>query len=93
MRIRAQARRGACWFRYGVAVALGLYLVGRAIIELTIVDPARTETYRQDWGGPHYLGVILVHAGPAVLVVLFTVLFVRRRNRAKASRRRGPVDG
>lgn len=56
---------------------LSLYLVGRAVVEVATVDPSRPGTYRQDWGGPHYLGVVLVHAGPGLLVVTMTARHLR----------------
>jgi hypothetical protein len=65
---------------------VGLYLIGRAVAELIMVDPARPETYRQDWGGPHYPGVLLVHVGPAVLVVLLAARILRR-HRARTTDR------
>ena len=84
-RIRSLVRRAGRWLVYGLLLAVGLYLVGRAVLELVTVDPARPETYRQDWGGPSYLGVLLVHVGPGVLAVLMTALWVRRRHRVRTA--------
>ena len=61
-----------------LAVA-ALFLVVRAVVELVLVDPSRPETYRDDWGGPSYLGV--VHAGPGIVVVGLAILALRRRRR------------
>ena len=74
--------------RVGLATALlvGVFLVGRAIVELVTVDPNQPSTYRDDWGGPSYLGVILVHAGPGLLVLAVLVLTIRRRHRRTQDR-------
>lgn len=69
----------------GLLLAVGLYLVGRPVVELVTVDPTRPLTYRQDWGGPSYLGVLLVHVGPGILAVLVTALWVRRLDRVRAA--------
>lgn len=64
------------------AVGAGLvaaYCVGRAVAEAWTIDPFRSETYRQDWGGPHLLGVLLVHCGPGVLVIVALCIRLRRR--------------
>jgi hypothetical protein len=50
-------------------VVVGTFLVVRAVVEVISVDPGRPATYRQDWGGPSYAGVLLVHAGPGLLVL------------------------
>jgi hypothetical protein len=62
---------------------LALFLVGRAIAEIVTVDPGNPADYHDDWGGPSYLGVMAVHAGPGLLVIVAAVLEWRRR----ASRR------
>ena len=62
-----------------VLVVLGLFFVVRAAVEIALVNPSRPETYRDDWGGPHYLGVVLVHAGPGLLVIVLAVVLVARR--------------
>lgn len=59
--------------------AVALYFVGRAVVELVTVNPADPASYRDDWGGPHYLGVLLVHTGPGLLVCGMAVLWWRRR--------------
>jgi hypothetical protein len=59
-----------------VLALLALYLVVRAAIEVATVDPTKPDTYRHDWGGPHYLGVLLVHTGPGIAV---SALLARRR--------------
>jgi hypothetical protein len=59
-------------------VALGTFLVARAVVEVVAVDPGNPSTYRDDWGGPTYAGVLLVHAGPGVVVALVAWLLWRR---------------
>ena len=62
-------------------VALGTFLVARAVVEVVAVDPGNPSTYRDDWGGPTYAGVLLVHAGPGVLVVALVAWLLWRRGR------------
>jgi hypothetical protein len=62
-------------------VALGTFLVARAVVEVVAVDPGDPSTYRDDWGGPTYAGVLLVHAGPGVLVVALVAWLLWRRGR------------
>jgi hypothetical protein len=72
--------------RIGVVLlwALGIYLVVRAIAEPFVIDMSDPATYRDDWGGPHLAGVLLVHCGPGVLAA---VLMARRLRRRPARRR------
>ncbi|WP_213003002.1 hypothetical protein [Winogradskya consettensis] len=50
---------------------------------IDLSDPA---TYRNDWGGPHLIGVLAVHALPGILALAAMVWRVRRvRRRATAS--------
>jgi hypothetical protein len=51
----------------GLAVVLGLYLIGRAIAEPFVVDVTDPATYRNDWGGPSLPGVLAVHCGPGIV--------------------------
>ena len=62
-------------------VALSTFLVARAVVEVVAVDPGNPSTYRDDWGGPTYAGVLLVHAGPGVLVVALVAWLLWRRGR------------
>jgi hypothetical protein len=65
----------------GVLVLIGVFLVVRAVVEVAMVDPGNPASYRDDWGGPSYPGVLLVHAGPGLLVVVLAVLVLVRRRR------------
>jgi hypothetical protein len=71
---------------WGIGIVLGLFFLVRAIAELVVIDFSDPATYRDDWGGPSLVGVLLVHCGPGLLVVaLVALVFVRR------SRRRRPL--
>jgi hypothetical protein len=61
--------------------SLGTFLVARAVVEVVAVDPGDPSTYRDDWGGPTYAGVLLVHAGPGLLVVALVAWLLWRRGR------------
>jgi hypothetical protein len=75
-------RRALRLLGVAVLVVLGTFLVVRAAVEVVSVDPGAPSTYRDDWGGPSYAGVLLVHAGPGLLVlVLVALLLWRRRSR------------
>jgi hypothetical protein len=63
----------------GVLLILGLFLVVRSMVEIITLNPTRPDSYRHDWGGPHYLGVLLVHAGPGALALAVALASVRRR--------------
>lgn len=67
-------------------VFVAVYLVVRAAAEFVLVDPGDPASYRDDWGGPSYAGVLLVHVGPG-LVVLVLAFWAFRRRRAE----RGPA--
>ena len=76
-----------------LSLMVGVYLIGRGIVEVAIVDPGRRETYRNDWGGPHYLGVLLIHVGPGAVAAVLLVRWWRHRRRgAAATRSRSDVD-
>ncbi|WP_250280060.1 hypothetical protein, partial [Frankia sp. Cppng1_Ct_nod] len=64
----------------------GAFLVARAGYILATEHPSQPETYQHAWGGPHYIGFIAVHVGPAILVLFLTGLSLYRR---LTGRRRG----
>jgi hypothetical protein len=71
----------------GVGLALGLYLIVRAVAEPFVIDMADPATYQNDWGGPSLFGVLLVHCGLGVVAAAaIAVTLVRRcsSRRAKA---------
>ncbi|MGW0174608.1 hypothetical protein ACWDUM_12260 [Rhodococcus sp. NPDC003322] len=69
---------------YGIAGIVGVYAVTRGVAEFFIVDYADPASYRDDWGGPSLLGVLLVHSGPGV-AALIAAAYLIRRNRAGRS--------
>ena len=69
---------------WGIGIVLGLFFLVRAIAELVVIDFSDPATYRDDWGGPSLVGVLLVHCGPGLLVVgLGAVYLVRRSKRRR----------
>lgn len=74
-------RRVLRWAGQALLFLAGLFLVARAAVELIAVDPSRPQTYRADWGGPSYVGVLLVHAGPGIAVLVLAACYLIRRRR------------
>jgi hypothetical protein len=74
-------RRPLRFLGWTVLVLVGFFLVARAVVEVVSVDPGRPATYRDDWGGPSYAGVLLVHAGPGLLVLGVTAVLLWRWRR------------
>jgi hypothetical protein len=70
-------RKVAC----GIGIVLGLFFLVRAIAELVVIDFSDPATYRDDWGGPSLIGVLLVHCGPGLLVVALGALYLVRRSK------------
>jgi len=50
------------------AIAVGLYLTGRAVAELLLIHWGSPATYRNDWGGPSLAGVLAVHCLPGLIL-------------------------
>jgi len=64
----------------GLGLVLAIYLVVRGIAEPFVIDVNDPDSYRSDWGGPSLIGVLAVHVGPALVIVIAAVVwFVRRR--------------
>ena len=64
-----------------VGLAIGLYLIVRAVAEPFVIDLSDPATYRNDWGGPGLFGVLLVHCGPGVVAaVVIAMALLRRRS-------------
>jgi hypothetical protein len=61
------------------AVALGLYLTGRAIAELFVIHWANPANYRSDWGGPSLAGVLAVHCIPGLILPAYLVWRISHR--------------
>jgi hypothetical protein len=62
-----------------VGLALGLFLIVRAVAEPFVIDMSDSATYRNDWGGPSLFGVLLGHCGPGVLAAVAMARVLRRR--------------
>jgi hypothetical protein len=76
-------RSAARWTGIGLLGLVAAFLIGRAVVEVVGVDPSDPASYRDDWGGPTYLGVLAVHAGPGVLVLGLLVWTWLRAGRAR----------
>jgi putative ABC transport system permease protein len=64
-----------------VGLALGLYLIVRAAAEPFVIDLSDPATYRDDWGGPSLIGVLLVHSGPGVVAAIaIAIALIRHRS-------------
>jgi hypothetical protein len=64
---------------------LAVYLVGRGIAEFWTIDYADPASYQNSWGGPSLVGVLAVHSGPGLVVIVLTFWWLRRRrNRSVA---------
>ena len=64
-----------------VGLAVGLYLIVRAVAEPFVIDLSDPASYRNDWGGPGLFGVLLVHCGPGVVAaVVIAMALLRRRS-------------
>lgn len=66
-----------------VGVVLGLYLVGRALVEPFVIDMTDPSTYRHDWGGPTLFGVLAIHCGPGLIAAATMTWVLIRRCRAR----------
>jgi hypothetical protein len=73
-----------------VGLALGLYLIVRAVAEPFVIDMSNPATYRNDWGGPSLFGVLLVHCGPGVAAVAIAMFLIRRRRSSGCAQREQP---
>jgi hypothetical protein len=62
-------------------VVLGLYLIGRALVEPFVINLSDSATYRNDWGGPTLPGVLAVHCGPGIVAAFWMVTALVRRRR------------
>jgi hypothetical protein len=71
-----------------VGLAVGLYLIVRAVAEVFVIDLSDPASYRDDWGGPSLFGVLLVHSGPGVVAAIaITLALIRRRSSRHAQRK------
>jgi hypothetical protein len=65
-----------------VGAVFAAYLVGRGIVELFTIHYGVPASYAQDWGGPSLAGVLAVHSGPALAIIVAVAWRWRRGRRA-----------
>jgi hypothetical protein len=82
-------RRIARWAGLGLFALVAAFFVGRAVVEVISVDASAPATYRDDWGGPTYLGVLAVHAGPGLIVLAVLASWWLRTARTRRERGSG----
>jgi hypothetical protein len=69
-----------------LGLALGLFFIVRAVAEPFVIDMSDPATYRNDWGGPSLIGVLLVHMGPGVIAAVAIAMLLIRRSSTRAQR-------
>jgi hypothetical protein len=81
----ARARRRAAWQwpLLAIGAVLAVYLVGRGISELVLIDYGNPASYAHDWGGPSLAGVLAVHSGPGLAIVTAGAWWWLRGRRSK----------
>lgn len=62
---------------------LAVYEVVRGIVEFFLIHYSQPESYRDDWGGPSLAGVLAVHSGPGLAVLIFAGVYLRHWRRAR----------
>lgn len=75
--------------RIGVAIlwVIGIYFVARALVEPFVIDVNDPASFRNDWGGPHLAGVLLVHCGLGVVAAALMAWRLMRRSSRRLRRR------
>jgi hypothetical protein len=76
---RERARRRVPRVVMALGVLVAAFLVVRGVAEFWVIDYADPASYRDDWGGPTLLGVLAVHSGPAIAIVVAGIVRLRRR--------------
>ncbi|MDP9207454.1 MAG: hypothetical protein M3O65_02955 [Actinomycetota bacterium] len=72
-----------------VGLAVGLFLIVRAVAEPFVIDMSDPATYRNDWGGPSLFGVLLVHCGPGLVAAAAIATALIRRRSSQSLRAKG----
>jgi hypothetical protein len=67
----ARTRRRSAWLWPLVVIGavMAVYLVGRGVAELIMINYGDPASYAKDWGGPSLAGVLAVHSGPALVII------------------------
>jgi hypothetical protein len=73
-----------------VGLALGLYLIVRAVAEPFVIDMSNPATYHNDGGGPSLFGILLVHCGPGVVAAVAIAIFLIGRRASERAQRQQP---
>jgi hypothetical protein len=76
-------RRRLPQFLAAVGGLLAAYLVVRGIAEFFVINYSRPESYREDWGGPSLAGVLAVHSGPGLAILIFAAVSLYRWRQAQ----------
>jgi len=66
---RARRRTAWQWPLLAIGAVLAVYLVGRGVSELILINYGDPASYAKDWGGPSLAGVLAVHSGPGLAIV------------------------
>ena len=66
---RAARRTAWLWPLLAIGAVLAVYLVGRGVAELILIDYGDPASYAKDWGGPSLAGVLAVHSGPGLVIM------------------------
>jgi hypothetical protein len=83
-RRRRATQRACAWTVGGVA---GAYLAGRSVAEFFLIGYNNPASYDQAWGGPSLAGVLAVHSGPGLAVLVAVAVLIWRRSRRRPSAR------
>jgi hypothetical protein len=67
-----------------IGLILGIYLIGRALVELFVIDYSNPASYRSDWGGPSLAGVLAIHCGFGLLSAVAIGAWLSGRFRRRA---------
>ena len=67
----ARTRRRSAWLWPLVLIGavMAVYLVGRGVAELIMINYGDPASYAKDWGGPSLAGVLAVHSGPGLVII------------------------
>jgi hypothetical protein len=66
---RGRRRTAWLWPLFAIGAVLAVYLVGRGVAELILINYGDPASYAKDWGGPSLAGVLAVHSGPGLVIV------------------------
>jgi hypothetical protein len=66
---RTRRRTAWLWPLFAIGAVLAVYLVGRGVAELVLINYGDPASYANDWGGPSLAGVLAVHSGPGLAIV------------------------